>query len=503
MEDKALLKVVTSEEMSRIEKIAFSQGFSDLQFMENAGESIAKYVLDFLKTNPEFDRVVVFAGKGNNGGDAFVTARILSLKGILVDIVHPYLEQECSSLCKIQKQNLLSTCPNIQFFSLSSLEIKEKDLILDGLVGTGFKGAAKEVLLEAIQIINSSDATVLSIDIPSGLCGTTGVVETEAVKACITLYLELPKWGFFINQGWNFVGSLVRVLFGLDEKHISTASAQALLAMEDGMKNRLPAVDRCWHKYQRGYVLGFAGSTLMQGAAVLSSSAALRSGAGIVRLFYPEDALTAMPVEVIQEPYSLSKFLLEMSRASSCFIGPGLGRNDAIFEELRALVANIKIPCVIDADGLYYIANNPGDPVPQKTILTPHHGEMYSLLQSSYERSMDGCLLSSTRKYVESKKVVVVLKGAPTFIFSPDQIPVIMTFGDPGMATAGSGDVLTGIISSLLAQKLALLDAAILGVYLHSKAGEISALEKTSFCILASDIVSNLPKAFELLLQCD
>jgi NAD(P)H-hydrate epimerase len=503
MRKELFLKVVTSEEMARIEKIAFSQGFSDLDFMENAGRSIANTLFSLIKDHKEMQKILVFAGKGNNGGDAFVAARQLSSFGISVKVVHQYLDRECSALCQMQKVKFLSEFPHAIISELSAVEINQNDLILDGLVGTGFTGPAQGRLLEAIEKINSSKATIVSIDIPSGLSGTRGKGETQCVKADITIYLELPKWGFFVGDGWKYVGKIIRAPFGLDEKIVSIANACGLLPVESEIKDLMPNIDRCWHKYQRGYVLGYAGNKLMQGAAILSASAALRSGSGIVRLFYPQEYIAMMPVEVIQEPYDTQRFLDEAIRASSCFIGPGLGRDELTFCSLKDLLNQIKIPSVLDADALYYLSKDPMTTLPDKVVLTPHHGEMSRLLASIDCLKEDQDLLAQSQVYANRNRCTIVLKGSPTFIISPDHLPIVMPFGDPGLATAGSGDVLTGIISSLLSQKLSIIQSCILGVFIHAKSGEFASQEKTSYGFISSDIISHISSVLKLLLKRD
>jgi NAD(P)H-hydrate epimerase len=406
------LKVVTSEEMKRIEKTALSQGFSEgVGLYGKGGQHIPTTLLSLLKDQREKKKVIVFAGKGNNGADAFAAARHLASSEIFVKVVHLYPDSECSALCQMQKAKVLNEFPEATDLSLAALEIDQDDLILDGLVGTGFTGAAKGRLLQSIEKINSSKATIISIDIPSGLSGTTGKKESECVKAHITIYLELPKWGFFTSDGWNHVGKIMRASFGLDEEFVDSAHACALLPLETGIKDLMPNIKRCWHKYQRGYVLGYAGQKLMQGAAVLSSAAALRTGSGIVRLFYPDEHIAMMPVEVIQELYDPQRFLDEAARASSCFIGPGLGRDDLTCCRLKDIISQIKIPCVLDADALYYLSKDPKASLPDNVVLTPHHGEMSRLLASVDFCHSDNDMLALCQRYADTKRCCIVLKG--------------------------------------------------------------------------------------------
>jgi NAD(P)H-hydrate epimerase len=377
------------------------------------------------------------------------------------------------------------------------LHFQPEGVILDGLVGTGFKGKAEGILARTIERLNLTHLPLIAIDIPSGLNGTSGVVESVAIQATLTIYLELPKIGFFIQDGWDHVGQLIKASFGLDEKYRKRARPAAYLFDTDTIGHLLPPIRRTRHKYEAGYVLGFAGSKAMPGAAILSSFSTLISGAGIIRLFHPKDMnaeLSAAPYELIKEEWdgkSLNRIQDEIARAKSLFIGPGMGRTKTAENAIKTLLKHSTLPTVIDADALYFLAQNPQWTVPPQSILTPHHGEMHKLLSSFATKSND-----PIQAYVNHKKATLVLKGAPTFIFHENEIPIIVARGDPGMATAGSGDVLTGMLAAMLAQGLEPQTAACVAVALHGIAGEIAAAHLTSHCVTASKIMEFLPDAF-------
>jgi ADP-dependent NAD(P)H-hydrate dehydratase / NAD(P)H-hydrate epimerase len=363
-------------------------------------------------------------------------------------------------------------------------------LFRSGLVGTGFKGKASGALAKAITWANNTDLPILAIDIPSGLNGTTGEVGSVAIDAVGTIYLGLPKIGFFLEKGWDMVGDLAGVDFGLPEEFIDEAKEEALLL--DPTSLHLPPLRRSRHKYEAGYVLGIAGSPQMPGAAALATAGVLRSGAGIVRLFsMPDTPTDQLLAEVIHEEYDLKKIKEESKRAAAYFIGPGLGRTSETEKLLKQLFTSLRLPTVIDADALYFLAKNPSTKLPKHSILTPHHGEMEKLLKKKPT-------LKNCQAYVEKHKTTLVLKGAPSIVFHPGKKPLVIAHGDPGMATAGSGDVLTGILAGLLAQKMTPGEAAALGVYLHARAGEIAGLSLTSYCMIASDILKYLPQAFAI-----
>jgi ADP-dependent NAD(P)H-hydrate dehydratase / NAD(P)H-hydrate epimerase len=487
------MKVVTAEEMSRIEKKACSEGASEAVFMESAGCGVAGIVEDYISKN-DIETVLLLCGKGNNGGDAYVAGRYLLETDH--DVVAFSLGEK-SPLCQKNKEHFVEAGGKV----ISSLdEWPDKAIIVDGLLGTGFSGIIKEPLSDVIIKANNSGCPIVAIDVPSGLNGNTGEVGGAAIKATGTVMLGLPKAGCFVGEGWNYIGKMHYVNFGLEDRYVGLAKAEFVLPSEECVAKLLPPIVRTRHKYSTGYVVGLAGSKYMPGAAMLSGLAALRSGAGIVKIVHPKDTvLPAVPYELVKEPYTDYEHVFDaMTRAGAVFIGPGIGMSDETKDVVVRLCENLKVPCVIDADGLNIVAET-GCAIPKNAILTPHLGEMHRILNLKDKESLSLDFLRRCQEYCEKKQCVIVLKGAPTFILIPDKDPILCTCGDPGMATAGSGDVLTGVIASLLSQGLEPKKAAVLGVYLHGHAGEVSASEETSYSVIASDIVNNLPLAIRAL----
>ena len=488
------LTTVTAEEMSRLENLAYSEGASEEEFMERAAAALAECTLHFLQEHHLEKKVSLLAGKGNNGGDGFATASLLLDRGISVTAWHIYPASTCSPLCQKMRQRFEKKGGVVRTGKeLSGFE----GVILDALVGTGFKGRAERELARAIESAHHSGLPILAIDIPSGLNGTTGAVESVAIQATETFFVELPKIGFFLQQGWDHVGRLMRASFGLDKKYKAQAKASAHLFDSASLKTLLPPIKRTRHKYQAGYVLAFAGSKQMPGAALLASYSALLSGAGVVRLFHPphmEAALANAPYELLKEEWagkSLTRPLEEAQRAQAMLIGPGMGRTPQAKHRVRQLLSTLSLPAVLDADALFFLAHNPKWALPKQSILTPHRGEMQLLLSTFSSKSAD-----PIQNFVDKKQIILVLKGAPTFIYQPHDAPLIVIQGDPGMATAGSGDVLTGIIAGLLAQGLDPKIAACIAVCLHGLAGEIAAKHLTSYCVTASALLDFLSEAF-------
>ncbi len=491
-------KVITAEEMARIEALAYANGASDLEFMEKAGQGIAQAVEEYVTAHYLDKTLTLLIGKGNNGGDAFAAGKRLLAKGFKITAVQFYPMVSCSQLSQKQCAEFKTAGGVVQSYENG---LKLNGVLLDGLVGTGFRGKAEGELAAAIELANHSQLPILAIDIPSGLNGNTGEVGSVAIRAAQTIYLGLPKIGFFLRQGWNHVGKLKSVDFGLSAKFIEAARAEAYLIDEHGVALALPPIERSRHKYQAGYVVAVAGSAGFAGAAFLSAKAALRAGAGIVRLFHAhgmEDELAAAPLELVKEEIGenvLERISTECSRAKCLLIGPGMGRDKESEKLLKRLLPRIEIPSVLDADALYFLAEHPSWKIPHNAVITPHRGEMERLLQ--LKKSQDETALHNLcQEYVEKKQTTLVLKGGPSFIFHPGKPPLISILGDPGMATAGAGDVLTGIIAALLAQGLDPHTAATVGTTLHGAAGEIAAFQKSSYSLIASDLIEALPDAF-------
>jgi len=485
--------VVTADEMKRVEQLAFAAKESDLAYMEKAATGIAAFIEKALLTPTAAGDIHLLIGKGNNGGDALFAGALLLNKGFSVTafLLHPL--EECAPLSQKMGKRFKKAGGNTQKIDHPP-QFSPKGIIVDGLVGTGFQGAAKGLLAEVIEAANKSSLPIFAIDIPSGLNGNTGEVETVAIHAKTTIYLGLPKIGFFLKQGWDHVGTLKGVDFGMPDKFVEEAEIAAHLIKQEQIVKELPPITRTRHKYQAGYVLAMAGSSGMPGAALLSCYATLKTGAGIVRLFYPnemKDELNPAPFELIKEGWDLTndeRILEEAKRAKALIVGPGIGRDEKTHQALKSLLTKSTLPTIIDADALYFLAKDPSIPLPEKTILTPHHQEMQRIL--ALEPTLERC-----QEFSNEKKVTVVLKGAPTFVFHPRTKPLIIPYGDPGMATAGTGDVLTGVIASMVAQGLDLQNGAALGVLIHSIAGELAAHWKSSYGMTATDLLHALPEA--------
>lgn len=497
------MKVVSSAEMSRIETIAYGAGAKPDQFMESAGRGIALHVEEYIRHHKLTRMVTLLCGKGNNAGDAYVAGSHLHRNGYAVFAYQLEPIENCSPLCRQNYYRFISHGGvAVDVKSAIDFLFPHGGVIVDALFGTGFHGVAEGLYAAAITTANGSGVPILAIDIPSGLNGQTGEALGPAIEATETLFLGLPKTGFFLNQGWNCVGRLTPIDFGLDDAIIEQAQEEMIFLTNDQVAGLLPKLKRQRHKYDAGVVMGWAGSPSMPGAALMASLAALRGGCGLIRLLHTAEMQTELnssPFEVIKLPYNDKEpeALIEaLNSGNSCFIGPGLGRSKVIRKLLADVLPHVKVPHVIDADALTIIAEEE-IPFPIGSIITPHVGEMRRLLKLTDKAVPDKEWLEICQQYVREHQVTLVLKGPPTFIIHPKEDILVSPRGDTGMATAGTGDALTGLIASLLAQGVRSRDAATLGVYLHGIAGERAAQAKTSRAMIATDVIAHFSDAFK------
>ncbi len=499
--------IVTAADSARVESASVAAGASSEEYMVQAGQGIAKRVDAFIQREKRNKEVTLLIGKGNNGGDGYVAGDELLAKGYHVVAYHFFPFDASSWLCQKQEEKFLASGGKVIYpKGVEEVDLFEGGAVVDGLFGTGFQGKLEGVFFELAKKLNRSMVPVLAIDIPSGVNGNTGAVGSLAIEAEETFFLGAPKWGFFVGEGLDSIGRLRAVSFGLDPVYFAQMEAKGYLVNPTYLAKSLPRARRSQHKYEAGYVLAVAGSPMMPGAACLASLAALRTGAGMVRLFYPEKMgalLAAAPYEVVRTPYrapDCRPLLEEGARASAWLIGPGLGREKKTEALIATLLPQLHVPAVIDADALFLVAGRwKGARVP--LVLTPHYGEMERLLGKKNLPRED--LFARTQAFCNEMKVTVLLKGALSCVFHPDTKPLMLLGGTPGMATAGAGDVLTGMISALLAKKVEVRTAAALGSYLHALAGEHVARKHHAQALIASDLIAALPAALRQLQQID
>lgn len=509
------MKVALAKEMREIDKSAVNQyGIPEIVLMENAGAAVAKNIQKMLGLLPG-RKIAIFAGKGNNGGDAFVAARHLNNYGAKVKV---YIIGDIHAIDGASKINVeILKKMDIDILQVSSERDWDKvkiglafsDLLVDGLLGTGFHGELNGELKRMITMLNDSQKSVVAIDIPSGVEADTGKVPSVAVKAAITITFALPKIGLLLYPGADFAGKVKIAAIGLPNVLLENENIKQNMVNDNTVKCLLVKRPVDAHKGSCGKVLVIAGSSGLTGAACLVSAAAMRTGAGVVTLAIAESLQAIVEsklTEVMTYPLpevekgiigeSALPVLLDLAQRYDVIeIGSGLGRNPQTFKLLQAFVEKTDKQLIIDADAIHACAKMHEVVRRAKImpILTPHIGEMAVLANRSVQEIKDG-LIAIAKEVSRLLNAIIVLKSARTVVAYPDGNVYINIKGNAGMATAGSGDVLAGVISGLFAQGLLSYSAAVAGVYLHSLAGDLAA-DSGMVGLMASDIINTLPAA--------
>jgi len=513
--------VVTAEEMREMDRLTIEEhGVPSLLLMERAGQGVTKALLS------RFGRiarggVVVVAGKGNNGGDGFVVARLLKKKGIRGEVVLLARREELSrdaaenmrAYLKM-KGRLFEATENLRQ-SLGE-RLRGKRLVVDAILGTGLKEEVRGLYGEAIDTINASGLPVVAVDVPSGLDTERGRPLGTTIKAEMTVALGYAKVGEVIYPGLSYVGELLVADIGIHPDAVKQVRPGVELMEGSDIAGLIPRRKPDTHKGTYGHLLVVAGSRGKTGAAILACRAAMRVGTGLVTLAAPRslnDIFASSLVEVMTEPLSndpqeeiepLSeeewRGLLE--RKSALLFGPGIGVKESARSALRWLLKNLDVPWVIDADGLNNLvgeldtlrgAKNP-------PVLTPHPGEMARLMKLD-TASVNQDRIGVARTFARNHRCHVVLKGARTVIATLDGDVFINPTGNPGMASGGMGDVLAGMLAGLLAQGFRVEDALRLGVFLHGFVGDQVREERGAMGMIASDLLEALPQGIQRLAE--
>ncbi len=468
---------------------------SSFALMERASLAFFNKMLPFLDRDA---RICVFAGSGNNGGDALVIARLLLISGQAVHVFLVNPQNRLSPDCGKAKAKLLADFPDAltEIGEAAEITVPATGYVVDGLFGSGLNRPLEGVFADVVSIINRIEATVFSIDIPSGLFGEDNRHNNPdtIVRADYTFSFQFPKLAFLLPENESFVGKYSVVDIGLHPQALQNFSSAYFLTEEEDVRSILRPRAKFSHKGTYGHALLIAGSYGKMGAAVLAAKACLRSGCGLLSTHIPSEGYDIMQVSVPEAMVERNAGEMILSRYTAAGIGPGLGTDNQAKHILSGLLKNGRIPVIIDADALNIISESPEmlRQVPEGTILTPHPGEFDRLTGNSpsgYER------LQKQLEFAQKYKITVVLKGANTSVAFPDGRCYFNPTGNPGMATAGSGDVLTGIILSLLAQKYTPKEAALAGGY-FGLAGDFAAGEFSQQGMIAGDIIQSLGKAF-------
>jgi hydroxyethylthiazole kinase-like uncharacterized protein yjeF len=514
MDESLLLSLYTADGMQKVDHTAIHGiGIPGGHLMERAGLAVATEILE--RFAPE--EVVVFAGKGNNGGDGFVVARELFDAGVEVAVLLLAPADEYAGDARLNLGILANLGVDVRsaagedgaLTEDSMLLTEMADVVVDAIFGTGFTGAAKGLPAAAIELINEAPGAVVSVDIMSGVGAGTGTVHGPAVLADLTVTLHAAKIGHFVTPGGAFSGEVVIAPIGIPG--ICDHGADVWLLTDEAMRELVVPKSSLDHKRSVGTVLVVGGSRGMEGAAHMAAFAALRGGAGLVHAALPDGAGAHKPfAEVITVtvpgddgqfgPDARSALVEQAEQLRAFAVGPGFGRTDGARLLLRELLG-VDRPLVLDADGLHALGGRLEllAERTQPTVLTPHEGELGRLLGRPADEVAAERLVCA-RSAAQRANATVVLKGDGTIVADPSGRAYVVPTGNPGLATPGTGDVLTGVIVAQLAKGLAATDAACLGAYLHGLAADLAAEEAVGTdCMVAGDLFHYLPAAVERL----
>ena len=522
------MRVVTAEEMRQIDKQTIEEiGVPGIVLMEAAATAVFRSI---QRNFPKCRHVGVIVGKGNNGGDGLALARQLAHAGYTVQIVlvsslERFTGDALTNLQVVRKLGF-SVVEILSESELKTLdaEIVSCDLIVDSIFGTGLRGGIDGYIRNVIDWLNSTDRPIVAIDLPSGLNADTGAVEGACIYADRTVTLGLPKRGTLLYPGAQRVGALEIADIGFPRCVVESQNICVNRTQQHQAADWIPSRPTYSHKGSYGRVFVLAGSTGMTGAAVLASQAALRTGAGLVTLGVPKSLnpiVEAKLSEVMTTPLpettdgSLAlaakpQILEFIKRTGSVLaIGPGLSQHPETVDLIQNLTREIECPTVIDADGLNALAAGQIDrhpsrtkvnsllaSLPPQTVLTPHPGEMARLTGLSVP-DIEQDRIGVAQEFSQEHGVTLILKGVPTVIALDTGEVWINSTGNPGMATGGMGDVLTGLIAGLTAQGVSISESAVLGAYLHGFAGDISAEKTGVHGLIAGDVLEAIPEAIE------
>lgn len=512
------MKLLKAEEMKTIDHRASSEfGIPSLILMENAGLRTLEVIEDILGETRR-KSIIILAGKGNNGGDGLVVARHLLNSGAMVKVFFTGQVDKLTSDSRVNYEILMRMGASIiplsseQDLDRLMLSLMNADLIVDALYGIGFKGSLNPFDSRLVEMVNWCRAPVVAVDIPSGVEADSGRVHGEAIKADHTVTFALPKIGLVLEPGKEYVGTLSVADISIPAVLLEDKNIKTNLINEQIVRTMLKPRAADSHKGTYGHTLVIGGSPGMAGAVMMAALAALRTGAGLVTAAVPESLTTVVDSNLVEvmtaplaetghsaiAPEALPAIENLLGTVSVCAIGPGMSRYPEAGAIVRFVLERSGIPLVIDADGLNALDNDitilKDRQVP--IILTPHPGEMARLTGKSIEE-IQSDRLETAREFAQKWGVTLVLKGNKTVIANPSGEAYINISGNPGMATAGSGDVLCGIISGLIAQGLKPQDAAFIGVYLHGLAGDLAAELRGERGLIAGDLISCLPQVLK------
>jgi hydroxyethylthiazole kinase-like uncharacterized protein yjeF len=496
-----MIKILNAQQTRELDAYTIKhEPIASIDLMERASREFVQW---FTGKFDALNKVGVVCGTGNNGGDGLVIARLLKEWNypVKVWIVRGAVKESPDFKINLQKITGKVETSEIRTTSDKGL-FSDRHILIDAIFGSGLSRPLEGIYAQAVDCINQTDAIRVAVDIPSGLsadANSTGKI----VNADFTVSFQLPKLAFFLPQNEKYVGEWRTVDIGLNKNFLIEVKTPFHYLHKKGVKRILKRREKFAHKGDHGKALIVAGGYGKMGACILATRGSLRAGAGLVTVHVPKAGYSIIQTAVPEAMASVDDHDFYFSGISSTLpfdvigIGPGIGKEKETVLAFQKILEGGK-PMVIDADALNILADNkhlfplisPG------SILTPHPIEFQRLTK---KWSNDFDRLEGQKELAQTLKSVVILKGAHTAIATPDSNVYFNSTGNPGMATGGSGDVLTGVLTGLLAQKYSSIEAAILGVYLHGASGDLAKLEKGENSLIASDLVEYLPSAFKFL----
>jgi len=514
------MKVVTAFQMQNLDRRAIHDfGIPGIVLMENAGggtvQAIYKHFPDI-----SFKKVIIFAGRGNNGGDGFVIGRHLINMGVEVTAFLLAKKEKVVGDARINMELYHKLRPIHELNCREDLirfkdEIGQGNLIIDAILGTGLKSEVAGFYREIINYINGLSIPVVAVDIPSGIDANTGKILGVAIRSQLTVTFGLPKLGLVVYPGLDLVGKMEVLDISIPDYLIQEENIQVELLEPEGLVHLVKSRPADTHKGHYGHLLIVAGSVGKTGAAAMASEAALRIGAGLITLGIPASLnpiMEAKLTEVMTEPlpetplqtlsiesWGKLQKLTEGKRAIA--LGPGISTHPETIEVVNNIVRKTSVPLIIDADGINALAENPGllKELTTPILLTPHPGEMARLLKCSVKTVQED-RIGVAKKFAQENGVYLVLKGARTIIAEPQGNVYINSTGNPGLASGGTGDVLTGMIAGLVAQGYSFSEACRLGVCLHGHIADVLSRRLGQMGLTATDILERIPLAIKELL---
>lgn len=503
------MKIFTATQIRELDRFTIEhEPIKSVDLMERAARALTWTISETWSNEVPF---VVFAGPGNNGGDALAVARMLAEKGYKLSVYLFNISNKLSEDCAINRQRIVDS-NRIKSFTEVKDEfdpprLEKGAVIIDGLFGSGLNKPLAGGFASLVRYINKSQAEVVSIDMPSGLMAedNTYNIGTNIIQADLTLTLQHKKLAFLFAENQQFIGKLKVLDIRLSKEGEEILWTRYSIAEENDIRKLLLKRNEFAHKGEMGHALLLAGCHGMAGAAILAARACLRAGSGkvtvrtarrnndIMQISVPEAIVSAD-----KEDHHISE-ALPMEDYDAVGIGPGIGTNEHTAIAIITQIRRSQVPIVLDADALNILASHRAwlQQLPPGVIMTPHPKEMERMAGNRFSNSYER--LCKAQDMAEQLKAYILLKGKYTALCTPDGNIIFNSTGNAGMATAGSGDVLTGIITGLLARGYQKGDACLLGMYLHGLAGDLAARELGEESLMASDIIAFLPKAFNRL----